>query len=298
MINGVFTEAPLPPSATPRSEPAPGRRDIATQCDLLGIEAPRSRAPGAPIPLDQLRAQAQEAEQKAKACGVEMAKRAFVAKVLTLVAASAVLITAALITGLTAGAGVPLLTLASVGFTLAVGDVACAAYDWNHKKNGGGGLAMGSDAIGNAIHWLGKTGGASDERARQVAAYGSLLARSAVTVSTVAVSGFLPVAAPLALQTTIPALTLGRTMIEISANAIKTNETHHGIVQRVHEISAGRAWGRVEIAQSEQRADRDADERRISAQLATLEKTRAFLLQTLSQSGAGSAPPTRRYSFA
>lgn len=107
MINGVFTEAPLPPSATPRSEPAPGRRDIATQCDLLGIEAPRSRAPGAPIPLDQLRAQAQEAEQKAKACGVEMAKRAFVAKVLTLVAASAVLITAALITGLTAGAGVP-----------------------------------------------------------------------------------------------------------------------------------------------------------------------------------------------
>ncbi|MDA6076075.1 hypothetical protein O0544_01950 [Edwardsiella anguillarum] len=64
MINGVFTEAPLPPSATPRSEPAPGRRDIATQCDLLGIEAPRSRAPGAPIPLDQLRAQAQEAEQR------------------------------------------------------------------------------------------------------------------------------------------------------------------------------------------------------------------------------------------
>ncbi|UCQ38682.1 protein EseG [Edwardsiella piscicida] len=298
MINGVFTDAPLPPTAAPGPCPAPSRREIGTQCDLLGIEAPRSRAPGASAPLDQLRAQAQEAEQKAKACGVDMAKRSFVAKVLTLVAASAVLITAALITGLTAGAGVPLLALASIGFTIAVGDVACAAYDWNHKKNGGEGLAMGSDAIGNAIHWLGKVSGASDERARQVAAYGSLLARSAITVSTVAVSGFLPVAAPLALQTTIPALTLGRTMIEISASAIKTNETHHGIVQRGHEINAGRAWGRVEIAQSEPAVDRDADERRIAAQLATLEKTRAFLIQTLRQNGVESAPPARRYSFA
>ncbi|WFN95572.1 protein EseG [Edwardsiella ictaluri] len=209
MITGVFTEAPRPPAAMQGPSPLPNSRDITTPCDQLGIEPPRSDAPKASPSLEELKAQAKEAEQKAKTCGVDMAKRSFFTKMIALVAASAVLITAALITGFTAGAGIPLLALASVGFAIAVGDVACAAYDWHNKKNGGEGLPMGSDAIGNAIYGLGKACGASDEKARQVATYGSLLARSAITLGTVAVGGFLPVAAPEALQTVIPALTLG-----------------------------------------------------------------------------------------
>lgn len=100
---------------------------------------------------------------------------------------------------------------------------------------------MGSDAIGNAIYGLGKTCGASDERARQVATYGSLLARSAITLGTIAVGGFLPVAAPHALQTVIPALTLGSMALESGASAVRTNEMRHGITRHGHEINAGRA---------------------------------------------------------
>ncbi|ACR68158.1 protein EseG [Edwardsiella ictaluri] len=300
MITGVFTEAPRPPAAMQGPSPLPNSRDITTPCDQLGIEPPRSDAPKASPSLEELKAQAKEAEQKAKDCGVDMAKRSFVAKVLVLVAASAVLIAAALITGLTAGAGIPLLALASVGFAIAVGDVACAAYDWHNKKNGGEGLPMGSDAIGNAIYGLGKTCGASDERARQVATYGSLLARSAITLGTIAVGGFLPVAAPHALQTVIPALTLGSMALESGASAVRTNEMRHGITRHGHEINAGRARGCVETAEHEHErmAELEATGQRISQQRETLDKAREFLVQTLSQNSAGPAPLTRRHSFA
>ncbi|MBL0526840.1 hypothetical protein JD490_18255 [Aeromonas dhakensis] len=228
-------------------EPSPtqGKQDIGIQCDGLGLEPPRLQAhPEAPN-LNELQQTADEATQKARQCGVDMAKRSFIAKVLTLVAASAVLVAAALVTSFTGGAGIPLLALAGVGFAMAVGDVACAYKDWQSKKQGGEGLAMGGDALGNAIHWLGKRCGASDEKAERIATYTSLLTRGALAVGTVAIGGFLPVAAPAALAHAMPAITVGKVAVEIVAGGVNANATRKGEQQQAQKLEAQGLHGQL-----------------------------------------------------
>lgn len=229
-------------------EPSPiqGKQDIGIQCDGLGLEPPRSQAHLEAPNLNELQQSADEATQKARQCGVDMAKRSFVAKVMTLVAASAVLVAAALVTGFTGGAGIPLLALAGVGFAMAVGDVVCAYKDWQSKKQGGEGLAMGGDALGNVIHWLGKRCGASDEKAKQIATYTSLLTRGALAVGTVAIGGFLPVAAPAALAHAMPAITVGKVAVEIVAGGVNANATRKGEQQQAQKLEAQGLHGQLQ----------------------------------------------------
>ena len=71
----------------------------ALPCNELGIERPDSQALRQEAPdLTELQQTAADAAQKAKECGVDIAKRGFFSKLLTLVAASAVLVAAALVT--------------------------------------------------------------------------------------------------------------------------------------------------------------------------------------------------------
>ncbi|MFB2702376.1 hypothetical protein ACE1BG_12750 [Aeromonas veronii] len=205
--------------------------------DDMGITLSHTGPSGDELKASTLEEKAKVADSAAKQCGVDMAKRSFVAKVLTLVAASAVLVAAALVTGLTGGAGIPLLALAGVGFAMAVGDVACAYKDWQSKKQGGEGLAMGGDALGNAIHWLGKHCGASDEKAKQIANVTSLLTRGALAVGTVAIGGFLPVAAPAALAHAMPAITVGKVGVETVAGLVSADAARKGAQQHAQAIT-------------------------------------------------------------
>ncbi|MFM5540424.1 hypothetical protein ACET8U_22585 [Aeromonas veronii] len=141
--------------------------------------------------IQQVRTRAQEAEQAANKCGVNVAKRTFFAKLLTLAAASAALVTAALITGFSGGAAIPLLALAGVGFTIAVGDAGCALKDWLNKKNGKEGLPSGADSLANILHAIATKLRMNPEKIHKFASYTSGATRAALILATVFCGGFL-----------------------------------------------------------------------------------------------------------
>ncbi|WP_312978126.1 protein EseG [Atlantibacter sp.] len=226
-LSHVDQNNPLPQEPANRRLPA----------DDMGIALRHTGPSGDELKASTLEEKAKVADSAAKQCGVDMAKRSFVAKVLTLVAASAVVVAAALVTGFTGGAGVPLLALAGVGFAMAVSDVACAYKDWQSKKQGGEGFAMGGDALGNAIHWLCKRCDASDEKAKQIANVLSLLTRGALAVGTVAIGGFLPVTTPAALAHTIPAITVGKVSVETVAGVVSAAATRKGAQQHAQALT-------------------------------------------------------------
>lgn len=247
------SEVHLDPSQVPSTQ------EIGVQCDGLGLEPPRSHSQLEAPKLDDLKKTADEASKKAKDCGVDIAKRSFFTKLLTLVAASAVLVAAALVTGLTGGAGIPLLVLAGVGFAMAVGDVACAYKDWQSKKQGGEGLAMGGDSLGNALHWLAKQCGASDDKAKKIATYGSLLTRGALAVGSVAVGGLLPVATTGALHYGVLGTSIGNAALT-SASAFPTaSSAFKAAQQKKEELEAAKAQAKQEMLQQLQ-GQRQADQ--------------------------------------
>ncbi len=222
----------------------------ALPCNELGIERPDSQALRQEAPdLTELQQTAADAAQKAKECGVDIAKRGFFSKLLTLVAASAVLVAAALVTGFTGGAGIPLLALAGVGFAMAVGDVACAACDWYSKAHGGEGLAMGGDSLGNLLHKISSKCGASTETAKKIATYGSILTRGALAVSTAAVGGFAAVATPTALHSAVASITVCRTALDVANGTLTGNSTLLGGKKQTHEKEAAEARAQKGVAE-------------------------------------------------
>ncbi|MEN3031903.1 hypothetical protein [Chromobacterium amazonense] len=221
----------------------------------LGIAQPNTQNRPEALSLTELEDKAKTADAEAKKCGVDIAKRGFFSKLLTLAAASAVLVAAALVTGLTGGAGIPLLALAGVGFAMAVGDVACAGYDWYNKAHGGEGMAMGGDSLGNFMNWLATKCGASADTAKKVATYGSLLTRGTLAVGTIAVGGFLPVATTGALHSAGLGISIGSAALTTASGIPTASAGLRGADKQKHEMEAAEAKAKLAVikAKPEQR---------------------------------------------
>lgn len=274
------------------------REEIRNQSEIhlepandLGMEQPGLKPQEEPLSLSQLDDKAKTADAEAKKCGVDIAKRGFFTKLLTLVAASAVLVAAALVTGLTGGAGIPLLVLAGVGFAMAVGDVACAYKDWQSKKQGGEGLAMGGDSLGNLLHWLAlkcvdnPDSPEGKEKAKKFATYGSLLTRGALAVGTVAVGGFLPVATTGALHYGVLGTTIGKAGLDVATGALTANATLRGADKQAHEKKSVEAKAKHEVAQPllDQIGKQQAQMDQIQHEKTTLSEQKRLADQALTQ---------------
>jgi hypothetical protein len=167
-------------------------QNLPTPCEAAGIAPPRRGSEVATPVLGTVVEQAHESQDKARALGVDIARRQFVVQALALAAASVGLGAALAVTVLSGGAGVPLLALAGLAFSLATADTACALYEWRSKAAGGEGLPMAGDSLANVIYAVGKRCHASNERATQLAAYGSMGMRAALTVGTLSTAFFAP----------------------------------------------------------------------------------------------------------
>lgn len=162
------------------NEQASRANSVGVQCDEIGISPPRVPGEIQDAPdLEQLDKSAKEAADKAKSCGVDLAKRNFIVKALGFVGAAVGLGAAIAVTVLTGGAGAPLLAFAGVGFAMALADACCALHDWRSKAGGGSGLPMEGDSIGNAVYAIAKRCKTSDDTAMKVGTYTSLGIRSA-----------------------------------------------------------------------------------------------------------------------
>ncbi|WP_108650440.1 hypothetical protein [Dongshaea marina] len=143
-------------------------------------------------PTDSLQKQANEALDRAEAAtkeakqlGIDLAKKEFVNKMITLGLSTVALGLAIATTILTGGTGAPLVALAGAAFLLSIADAGCALYDWRNKAGGGEGLAMGGDSLANAVHALATTLGSSDESAKSWGRNTSVISRLALTLATI-----------------------------------------------------------------------------------------------------------------
>lgn len=220
-----------------------------TPAFALGLSPPQSKNsfPHSAVTPSEVHKTVEDASLKAKQCGISMAKCAFFARSLSLISTGAMLVVAALVTGMTGGAGIPLLILASASFAIAVGDVACAAYDWYSKVHGCNGLAMGSDSLGNSLYKLCKLCNASDQKALKVAFWGALFARSSVTIAGAIMGGFLPVSTPATLQQVMPYVSIVKSVVDVGAVLFNGAVMRHGIDRAIHNTALQRAEGKKAI---------------------------------------------------
>ncbi|MCL9783337.1 hypothetical protein M9194_18050 [Vibrio sp. S4M6] len=178
--------------------PAPHREHRGTQTEYDDLSLPSPRVASSVVPLQK---QANEALDKAefsiieaKKLGVDLAKKEFVGKMVSLGIATVALGLAIAATILTGGTGIPLVALASANFLLSVADVSCALYDWRSKANGGDGLSMEGDALANVVHLLATHLGASEETAQTWGRNVSVLSRLSLTLATIWTGFFAPAA--------------------------------------------------------------------------------------------------------
>ncbi|KWN79803.1 hypothetical protein [Burkholderia ubonensis] len=206
MLTIANTGGSSPVSPTETIEATDARQRMQNPCEAWGISAPRMANDVARPTLSDVVERASESRDKAKALGVDTAKRQFVVQALALAAASIGLGAAIAATVLSAGAGTPLLALAGLGFALASADTACALYEWRSKAAGGDGLPMAGDSMGNMIHAAGKSCHASNAQAQKIAAYASMGLRSALSLGALFTAFFVPAPSVGAAVSTLSAL--------------------------------------------------------------------------------------------
>ncbi len=189
----IIDTSRLAPIQSTESVAAPSAiRDAPSPCEASGIAPPRRGSDVASPTLANAVEQARDSHDKAKALGVDTARRQFVVQALALAAATVGLGAAIAVTVLSGGAGVPLLALAGLAFSLASADTACALYEWRSKAAGGEGLPMAGDSLANVIYAVGKSAHASNEQAKKIAGYGSRGLRASLTVGTLFTAFFAP----------------------------------------------------------------------------------------------------------
>ncbi len=164
--------------------------------DQVALSPPKEKEQLTPVKAmaDEALEKAGQAEADAKKMGIAKAKREVIGKCLAAAGALLGFCVAIAVTLLSGGAGVPLLALAGVGFAVAGLDAVCAVADHDNKLKGKEGLAMGSDAIGNGIHFLLTKAGVSDGRAKDVAKVGSKVLNGGLTIATALTGVFAPAA--------------------------------------------------------------------------------------------------------
>lgn len=179
--------------------------------------------PKVPVDISELKSKAIESDNEARKCGVEVARRTFFARLIALASSTLLLVSSALLTGVTGGVGAPALALASVGFVIAVGDVVCAGYDLLNKGKGGDGLPKGFDSIANAIYWISGKCGVDEDKSSKIASYVSTLVRGALTFSNILIAFLLPVAAPAIIQNLSPAVSISNAILVTAVNSFNTS---------------------------------------------------------------------------
>ncbi len=102
---------------------------------------------------------------------------------------------AAALTALSFGGAVPVLAVSCVSATVAIADAACAFKDWRSKANGGEGLPMGGNSIGNLTYAIARKAGASDEAAKNWGTGVSTTAKVGLIAASLA-TGFVAASAP------------------------------------------------------------------------------------------------------
>lgn len=208
--------------------------------DDMGLESPNSGELVEKLNMSDTE-EVKAIKNAAMQYSINLAQRDFIAKIITMVSASAVLVVTGIITGLADINASTSLALACIGFTMAVGDVVSAYHTWHDKKQGKEGLALGSDAVGNIVYWLSTRFGISDERAKISATYASVIAHGAHDISTVSVSNFISVTMPEILSCASSATSVGKKCTDITSKiinvspAIKKNESISQIEQQTVE---------------------------------------------------------------
>lgn len=194
--------------------------------------------PAKPITVPTLKNSADESLQKAKTCDVELSKRNFFIKVLTFAVAGVSLAATALLTGITGGAGLPLLILTGINFGLATGDLICAGKDWHSKAHGGTGLAKGGDILGNTIYWLAEKCGAKPETADKIAIWGATIFRTAVIIGTAILGNISPVTAPTSFHTFSQVTSLVTSGLSAAINLVSGSSSQYATEQDQHRTKA------------------------------------------------------------
>lgn len=192
MLSIADTKVSLPINSTEAITAPATLRNAVSPCEISGIAAPRRDSDVASPTLSNAVEQARQSHDRAKALGVDTARRKFMVQALALAAASVGLGAAIAATVLSGGAGVPLLALAGLAFSIASADTACALYEWRSKAAGGEGLPMAGDSLANVIYAMGKRCHTSNEYATKIASYGSIGLRGTLTVSTLFTAFFSP----------------------------------------------------------------------------------------------------------
>ncbi|RXV65277.1 protein EseG [Burkholderia stabilis] len=192
MLSIAHMKGSLPINSTETITAPASSRGVVSPCEISGIAPPRRDSDIASPTLSNTVEQARKSHDKAMALGVDTARRKFMVQALALAAASVGLGAAIAATVLSGGAGVPLLALAGLAFSLASADTACALYEWRSRAAGGEGLSMAGDSLANVIYVVGKRCHASNEHAKKIASYGSIGLRGALTVSTLFTAFFAP----------------------------------------------------------------------------------------------------------
>ncbi|CAH0536022.1 hypothetical protein [Vibrio marisflavi] len=210
-----------PVEASSINLPVPQFANKAAQTDLKDISIPQPREVSQ---TDTLQKKANDALDKAesatldaKKLGVDLAKKEFVGKMISLGIATVALGLAVAATILTGGTGLPLVALASASFLLSIADASCALYDWRSKAGGGEGLAMGGDALANVVKEIATKCGANEESAKTWGRNVSVAGRLSLTLATIWTGFFAPAAS---LSGNVASYMSGISSAKISASQI------------------------------------------------------------------------------
>ncbi|HCQ4576771.1 TPA: hypothetical protein OKV73_004648 [Escherichia albertii] len=191
--------------------------------DDMGLESPHSRISVGKFSESDPEKEIRAIKNTAMQYGINLAQRDFIAKIITMVSAGAVLVVTGIITGFADINASPSLALACMGFTMSMGDVVSAYHTWHNKKQGKEGLALASDSVGNIIYWLSAHFGISDERAKLAATYASVITHGVHDISTVSVGNFISVAMPDILSHASCATSVGKKCTDIISKIINVS---------------------------------------------------------------------------
>jgi len=198
-ISGVHAYGPLPEAEvdphTPQAaadKPTPAaltplRRESVDQARARsGTDVVRDVGGSAKSAFESMKANA----HKAKAAGVDAAKKTFWSKALGVAVAGLAMAAVISLTAATGGATlVAGAVIAGAVFAVSLADASCAYMNYRNAKAHERheppphALPMGSNSIGNLIHWACKAGGASDGWARFNASLGSGILRMSMGVA-------------------------------------------------------------------------------------------------------------------